>query len=364
LALGRDQSESGKPDNNALIDVQFPFRSGSSRKGSVLYWYAPSGTDAVNDCCVLALRSSLGEEVEPARFAEAGRDVEFRAACRTGQQSPLHWVYGAIGELTTGGLYQVYKKRDDKRGFITPGCSGGPAISGATRHVLGMVVWANQEDERGHIAPTQTLIQAFDLRRAAAAPPSLITDPVLPPHSRLLGRLASGLLIVIVMVVLLGTFRDLPANLMAICYCSFALLAIVAFPAVARSLQDVRRQPSPGLSPVPRAELIVLSEFLSGVLRFHQEIEACLPQLEKSIQTLRASLEDLMEPSNPKNIAALNQDIHDLSTQLAGLLSAADRPVASQVPAGFLSRPLVMPLTATKGYIDRLKDILLQVPSS
>jgi hypothetical protein len=185
LALGRDIDEPEEPAKGAFLTVRFPFRDDTSRRATVLRWHAPAGNNAVNDSCELSLTAPLGPEVRPAQFVHAKRDAAFQAARKTGPGNPLDWVYGTIGAPSDGGLFQVNRNPKGNGGFIIPGYSGGPAISTPNGHVLGMVVRGNQKDEHGHIAPTQTLVNAHALGMAAEEDPAAPNQPIpLQPKTR------------------------------------------------------------------------------------------------------------------------------------------------------------------------------------
>ena len=162
IALGRPPDDSRKPPDDTLIRVQFPFREGAEGKGAVLRWHEPkNGLQEVRDCCVLALRAALIDEIRTAKFEEARPGTKFRFSIRTGPDSLRVWRFGTIGEPTSVGLYQVQGQPGHLDEFITPGCSGSPAISTRSQRVLGMIVWGNVQENGGHIIPTQTLKGPF-----------------------------------------------------------------------------------------------------------------------------------------------------------------------------------------------------------
>jgi hypothetical protein len=173
LAMKRSADESSTPGDDVRIDVRFPFKDGDRRKGKVVGWYAPVANMAITDICVLSLTQAIGSEAKLAQFAIGKTRDKFRACRRTGEKSILAWVYGEIGDPTNEEKIEV-RKRIDTNGFLAPGCSGGPIVSEVSGHVLGMVVWANQENETGHVTPTLKLQQAHPLPMAI----SLFTCPI------------------------------------------------------------------------------------------------------------------------------------------------------------------------------------------
>lgn len=145
LALGRNSDEVDRPNDETRIDVRFPFRPGCTRKGTVLHWHPPNGGQAASDCGVLALRSSVEPEIDSAIFIDSVPGTEAVLSRRTGEESPLDWVYGKVGEPTTGGLYQVNKSQEDTHplSFLVAA-----AVQLSTRRLATLWVWSSGEISR------------------------------------------------------------------------------------------------------------------------------------------------------------------------------------------------------------------------